>query len=425
MTGPTRLLRRRLLRRACAVLAAALACTTLARPLPAAADTLVLQGGTRLEGVVLARTGEGPAATLRVLLPAGQELVLAAADVQQVLPDAEAPQGEQVVRFRSGQGAPEGLQVALLHLVHEASGRRVDLVGAVHIADMAYYREVQRLLEAADLVLYELVKPEGVDDVEAQPADAGEHPLRDFQRRMAGWFGFAHQMEGIAYDRPHFVHADMTVEQFMAAAESLGSTPLTRMLGLPGRAPAAAGTAPGTGPGQGSGPAGSAPQGSAPQGSAPQGSAPQGSAPSPAGAPAPGPDPALGMQVKLLEGLLRGMGIDDPRRGPGVRRSLKSMLGRMMGSMGPRMGALLGSEASELIVERRNAVALERLAQVPASARSVAIFYGAAHLPDLERRLLAQGYRRAGSRWLLAWDLSAAPAAAPAAPAAPATPASR
>ncbi|MFM8385726.1 MAG: hypothetical protein ACKOCB_02730 [Planctomycetia bacterium] len=392
MTRPSR----RLLRGACTALAACLATAALTQPLSAAADTLVLQGGTRLEGVVLAREGEGTTGTVRVLLPAGQELVLAAADVAQVLPDPEAPQGEQVVRFRGGKGAPEGLQVALLHLVHGTTGRRVDLVGAVHIADLAYYREVQRLLEAADLVLYELVKPEGVDDVEAQPKDEGGHPLRDFQRRMAGWFGFAHQMEGIAYDRPHFVHADMTMEQFMAAAQSMGGSPLTRMLGLPGKGEAAT-PAPGGTPG---------------------------GSPPPSTAPPAGPDPALGMQVKMLEGLLRGMGIDDPRRGPGVRRSLKSMLGRMMGSMSTRLGALLGSEASELVVERRNAVALERLAQAPEAARSVAIFYGAAHLPDLEQRLLVQGYRRAGGRWLLAWDLAAAPAT-PAPPAQPAAPAAR
>lgn len=392
MTHPSR----RLLRGACTALAACLATAALTQALSAAADTLVLQGGTRLEGVVLAREGEGTTGTVRVLLPAGQELVLAAADVAQVLPDPEAPQGEQVVRFRGGKGAPEGLQVALLHLVHGTTGRRVDLVGAVHIADLAYYREVQRLLEAADLVLYELVKPEGVDDVEAQPKDEGEHPLRDFQRRMAGWFGFAHQMEGIAYDRPHFVHADMTMEQFMAAAQSMGGSPLTRLLGLPGKGEAATPTPDGK----------------------------PGGSPPPSTAPSAGPDPALGMQVKMLEGLLRGMGIDDPRRGPGVRRSLKSMLGRMMGSMSTRLGALLGSEASELVVERRNAVALERLAQVPEAARSVAIFYGAAHLPDLEQRLLAQGYRRAGGRWLLAWDLAAAPAT-PAPPAQPAAPAAR
>lgn len=389
MTRPSR----RLLRGACVALAAWLATAALTPPLPAAADTLVLQGGTRLEGVVLAREGEGATGTVRLLLPAGQELVLAAADVAQVLPDPEAPQGEQVVRFRGGKGAPEGLQVALLHLVHGTTGRRVDLVGAVHIADMAYYREVQRLLEAADLVLYELVKPEGVDDVEAQPKDEGEHPLRDVQRRMAGWFGFAHQMEGIAYDRPHFVHADMTVEQFMAAAESLGGSPLTRMLGLPGKGETAP-PAPAPGGTPGGPPAGT------------PGSTPP-PTPQPSPTPAAGPDPALGMQVKMLEGLLRGMGIEDPQRGPAVRRSMKSMLGRMLGSMGTRMGALLGSEASELILEQRNAVALERLAEVPDTARSVAIFYGAAHLPDLEQRLLAQGYRRAGGRWLLAWDLAA------------------
>ena len=38
--------------------------------------------------------------------------------------------------------------------------------------------------------------------------------------------------------------------------------------------------------------------------------------------------------------------------------------------------------------------------------KKLAIFYGAAHCPDLEKRLLAQGYTRKGESWVTAWDLS-------------------
>jgi hypothetical protein len=34
----------------------------------------------------------------------------------------------------------------------------------------------------------------------------------------------------------------------------------------------------------------------------------------------------------------------------------------------------------------------------------IAIFYGAAHMPDLEERLLARGYRRLGQGWDVAWS---------------------
>jgi hypothetical protein len=37
----------------------------------------------------------------------------------------------------------------------------------------------------------------------------------------------------------------------------------------------------------------------------------------------------------------------------------------------------------------------------------LAVFYGAAHLPDLEKRLRGVGFGRMAERWLTAWDLSA------------------
>ena len=33
------------------------------------------------------------------------------------------------------------------------------------------------------------------------------------------------------------------------------------------------------------------------------------------------------------------------------------------------------------------------------------IFYGAAHLPDMEHRLEQRGYQRTGERWVTAWDI--------------------
>ncbi len=39
----------------------------------------------------------------------------------------------------------------------------------------------------------------------------------------------------------------------------------------------------------------------------------------------------------------------------------------------------------------------------------IAIFYGAAHMPDMEERLLAMGFTKTGERWLRAWDLRKRP----------------
>jgi hypothetical protein len=86
------------------------------------------------------------------------------------------------------------------------------------------------------------------------------------------------------------------------------------------------------------------------------------------------------------------------------------MLAEQFENMEATMLALEGPKGSSLISER-NKVALTGLReQVKLGKRRIAIFYGAGHLPDLERRLLTEfGLKRDSERWLLAWDLKSVP----------------
>jgi hypothetical protein len=44
--------------------------------------------------------------------------------------------------------------------------------------------------------------------------------------------------------------------------------------------------------------------------------------------------------------------------------------------------------------------------RLKAGDRKLGIFYGGAHMPDLEKRLLTQlGFKRLGHRWLTAWNI--------------------
>jgi hypothetical protein len=305
---------------------------------PARADEVVLKGGSRLQGVVLKQDDAG----VRLLQPGGDEVALAVTDLKEVRRDADAPQGGQVIRYAADpKAAAQGLQVALVHMLHPTTGRRVDLVGAVHIADLAYYREVQRLLEQVDVVLYEMVKPKDAAP-EEKPKPGEENSLRDLQKRMAGWLGLAFQLDAISYDRPHFVHGDLTLEEFS---------------GQPGSEDMASRVKP------------------------------------------------MAFLLKLLDGLMKLAG----GGGSGFQRMLKGTIGERLGGMDPKeLGAMLGDATMELLIDRRNEACVKCLLEVPATARTVAIFYGAAHLPDLEKRLKAQGYERAGARWLTAWDTSPA-----------------
>ena len=46
--------------------------------------------------------------------------------------------------------------------------------------------------------------------------------------------------------------------------------------------------------------------------------------------------------------------------------------------------------------------------QLQAVRKRLAVFYGAGHFPDMQRRLEAMGFEKTGEEWLTAWDIPAA-----------------
>lgn len=73
---------------------------------------------------------------------------------------------------------------------------------------------------------------------------------------------------------------------------------------------------------------------------------------------------------------------------------------------------MTGMESGDgtVIVSERNKVALRVLQQqIKAGKQHLAIFYGAAHLPDMEKRLLAMGFTLQKDEWVTAWDLPPPP----------------
>jgi hypothetical protein len=84
---------------------------------------------------------------------------------------------------------------------------------------------------------------------------------------------------------------------------------------------------------------------------------------------------------------------------------LKRAFASQIGDMRMAVGALSGKEGSTILTER-NRVALEKLDEIlKQGKRTVGVFYGAAHLPDMEERLLDRGFTRGETTWLEAWNL--------------------
>ena len=86
-----------------------------------------------------------------------------------------------------------------------------------------------------------------------------------------------------------------------------------------------------------------------------------------------------------------------------ARKTFAQALGTM--DIGASMDFAPG--LSDLVLTKRNAVVIDVLkAERKKVSGRIAIFYGAAHMKDLARRLETElGHRRTSARWLRAWAL--------------------
>lgn len=235
-------------------------------------------------------------------------------------------------------------------------GLQVDLVAAIHIGDAAYYSDLQRQFSQYHKLLFELVKPADLDVATAGQSKGG---LSALQRWLKDLLHLDFQLDAIDYARPNFVHADIGSDELAANLRddfaAIAGMVLRWTLMDSARVRRADGS------------------------------------------------------LRLAEfDLLAALGQADRPR------ALKLALARELLDMDDVMGELGAANGpGAILIARRNQVALGVLRQTIAKgARHIGIFYGAAHLPDLDAHLRADfGLKRGSVRWLRAWDL--APQAVP------------
>src|SRR5215471_9734721 len=71
---------------------------------------------------------------------------------------------DQFIRLtRNARNQPAALETAIVHYVPAdgKGGVSVDLIGAVHVGDRSYYEKLNKQFKTYDVVLYELVAPQG------------------------------------------------------------------------------------------------------------------------------------------------------------------------------------------------------------------------------------------------------------------------
>ena len=241
------------------------------------------------------------------------------------------------------------LEVGVIRLQHKETGALVDLMGAVHIGDAAYYQQLNKEFKAYDAVLYEMVKPANLDPAQFQnrpPSSVGM--MQTFMQKQ---LDLAYQLDEVDYTAKNFVHADMTVKQFRKRQEARGESMFKLMFKLMKEDMARR---------------------------------------------AKNKKGADISSVELLRALLN----------PNRSVELKYLLARQFNEM-ERLTAGLNDEKGSVILIDRNKVALKVLArELEAGKKKLAIFYGAAHLPDLEERMVEKmGFERKATRWVTAWKL--------------------
>lgn len=243
------------------------------------------------------------------------------------------------------KGGYESLQTSIVRYRHPDRLIALDLVSVVHVGDAIYFQQLAADLTIYDAIYYEMVGGE----LERQAPRAGRQSrsvARSTIDRAIRFLGLSYQMDWIDYRLPNFIHADVSWRELYNLMEARNES----LRSLFER------TASGSQDGLRSAAAGS----------------------------------------------LTG----------GDRREPKRAMAREYGEAETLMNELESDEGTSLVADR-NAFVIRRierdLGQLPAEAktlRQLAIFYGAGHMPDFERRLFELGFVRESVSWRNAWMIT-------------------
>jgi hypothetical protein len=269
--------------------------------------------------------------------------------------------GKDWVRMKyDSKDEPIAMQTAIVrYTVAKSNGRpvsgvTVDLIGAVHIGDVAYYRKLNRQFSQYDALLYELVAPEGTK-VPLGRGTSNVHPIGAMQNMAKDFLELDHQLEYVDYTRPNFIHADMSPDEFQQAMKDRNESFLQMYFKLLGTAMAEQSKM----------------------------SAKSSSS-----------------DLDLITALFAR---DRPRR-------LKIILGKQLSEMESLMVSFGGEEGSTIITERNKKALSVLKKQMAGGKKHIGVFYGAGHLSDMDKRLRTDFHLQPASiTWLTAWDLAAKP----------------
>jgi hypothetical protein len=248
-------------------------------------------------------------------------------------------------------GRPTALQLAIVRYASQDERFTVDLVSAIHVGDAAYYRDLNQRFRAYDVLLYEMIVSGDTGETGSPDRSGGGAGglglITLMQNGLKDMLGLSYQLDVIAYDAANFVHADMTSDMLRQSMEERDES----------------------------------------------------------------------LYVYFWRAFFAAM--DDYARDPLGLRDLRVVSGALTSGRGNALKIALahdlvstsfspdvfGGESGSALIEARNEHAIEVLKeQIGAGNRQLGIFYGAAHMPDFERRLRDElGLEKTAVEWVDAW----------------------
>lgn len=271
-------------------------------------------------------------------------------------PADESPIDDRFMRVtRNKDGVPQSLDTAVVRYIPAGTPTDakpevvVDMVGAVHIGEKAYYRTLNKLFEEYDVVLFELVMAPGTKVPDGKAKNDGM-----MSGMVKSMLELESQVEKIDYTKKNFVHADMSPEQMGEAMRKRGDNGLTVTLSVITDMIREANR----------------------------------------------------REQKQRTGKARRPAAEVDLFGSNGPLQLKRTMAEQMEESGDA-GAFGATLTTMLIVDRNEACVKVLDRELKAGRKKVAVYYGAAHLPDFDKRLKGEfGLKPDKTTWLTAWDLA-------------------
>ncbi len=255
--------------------------------------------------------------------------------------DAKLPPRDYVRYEAPRRGEPGRLSTGVSRWHHAETDTTLFLVGAVHIGEREYFTRLQQILDATDVVLFEGVGRGAAADAPPPEELAKLDALMQVQLQLKDVLGLAFQKDGMDYRRSFWRNADADYPSMRREMDRRGvSLPTDNAM-------------------------------------------------------------VRGLLKLVLGSLDVATAGEDNRTRMRLRRQFASVLGSPALLRG---GMMRG--AMSVILDWRNEVAIEfldRELDAGPDGRWLSLFYGAAHLPDFERRLEGRGFTCVGADWLEAW----------------------